>query len=157
MDLEKTAEFVYEANCRQAISDGKPPPKQPETELSVEQRQEVRGIARTAELRTQVVAIRQKFNELCRRGVGALFQMPAPFPSLKASDRAWIAEGVSTEKKRAFLVQIQRRQIAMISGNPLPILDPTGLSPKEQKQVRRIARDLRALEFVAQGGTAQQE
>jgi len=27
-----------------------------------------------------------------------LFKMPAPFPSLKASDREWISEGVATEK-----------------------------------------------------------
>lgn len=51
-----------------------------------------------ADLVTQVVAIRQKFNELCCRGVGALCQMPAPFPSLKASDKEWISEGVATEK-----------------------------------------------------------
>jgi hypothetical protein len=157
MDPEKTAQFIYEADRAQAIADGRQPLKEPQTDLSVAQRQEVRGLACTAELRSQVVAARQKFLELCSRSVEALFQLPAPFPSLKASDREWISEAVSTEEKRAYLSQIQRRQAALLSGNPLPILDPAGLSAKEQKQVRRIARDWRALEFVARGGGARHQ
>jgi hypothetical protein len=157
MDPEKTAQFIYEADRAQAIADGRQPLKEPQTDLSVAQRQEVRGLACTAELRSQVVAVRQKLLELCNRGAEALFQLPAPFPSLKASDREWISEAVSTEEKRAYLSQIQRRQAALLSGNPLPILDPAGLSAKEQKQVRRIARDWRALEFVARGGARQQQ
>jgi hypothetical protein len=73
MDPEKTAHFVYEANRLQAITDGRQPAKEPQTDLSVAQRQEVRGIASTAELRSQVVVVRQKFIELCNRGVEALF------------------------------------------------------------------------------------
>jgi hypothetical protein len=157
MDPEKTAQFTYEAERAQAIANGRQPPKEPQTDLSVAQRQEVRGIACTAELCSQVVAVRQKFLELCNRGAEAMFQLPAPFPSLKASDREWISEAVSTEEKRAYLSQIQRRQAALLTGNPLPILDPAGLSAKEQKQVRRIARDLRAHAFVTQGGTTPQE
>lgn len=149
-DPEKMAQFLYEKRRLAAQADGQAAPQEPQTDLSGDQRKEIRLLAQDPGLCSELFTLNQKFEDACRRGPEALFHLRAPFSSLRDGDRTWIRDGVATEERRVYLQYLRSRQAALLDGSSLPPHPPTRLSPKEQKLVRRVARDRRAMAVVAQ-------
>lgn len=98
----------------------------------------VRAVAQLADL----------FRKAKESGPEAMFALPAPLPSLTEQDRQAIKQCLATNEQKEYLAYLMKRRIARLSGKPMPPPQPLRLSAAEQKAIRYLMRDDRAMFYV---------
>ena len=98
----------------------------------------VRAVAQLADL----------FRKAKESGPEAMFALPSPLPSLTEQDRQAITQCLATNEQKEYLAYLMKRRIARLSGKPMPPPQPLRLSAAEQKAIRHLMRDDRAMFYV---------
>jgi hypothetical protein len=97
-----------------------------------------------------VIQLVNLFEKAKAGGPETMFALPAPLPSLTEQDRQAIKQCLATNEQKQYLVYLMKRRTAGLDGQPTPSPQPLRLSVAEQKAIRRLMRDERALFYAVE-------
>lgn len=138
----------YEEQLAEAKASGRPPPKEPITLISQEERQHLHSLFTGQIMRPHFWSRCKAIFEYVRQhGVEVLAYLPVPIPPLPPTEKRFIETVVANPAKRTYMSYVCARQDAQLSGQPLPAEPNVPISSKERNQIRRAMQDLRAVVF----------
>jgi len=145
-DQEKTVQMSYELGCQAAVSRGEQPPSEPRTDLSGEQRKELRRVVSDSRLLLHYHDLLRKFSETVQRD--PLGPLPAPLQSLPAAEYARAAALMSNAERWAYATYLWDRWDALMVGKPVLAEPLSDLPADVKRELRKLLRDRRTSSYL---------
>jgi hypothetical protein len=148
LDAEKAALLIRKIWCLRAQRDGTTLPNEPVLQLSRDEGEQIRRLAKDERLLQAGAQLYVAFGDLCAVDINRLFDLPPPFPSLQPerAQKAW--QFISPANRQVYAGALWKRWLVLHQGKPAPALPSTDLLPKEQQQIRKFLCDMRILFWV---------
>ena len=143
--LESLAQVLYEQRLSAAQEAGFPLPIEPLTQLSREERKEIRRAASHEFWKALGVYLNQRFARAKRKGIGAVASLPIVPTPLDEKDQRLMDEVLASPEKRVYLDYLYARRDALLVGDPLPKEPVSRLSAPQRKRLSKIVADVRPI------------
>lgn len=143
--LESLAQVLYEQRCIAAKEEGRPPPEEPLTQLSPDERKDIRRDASHPFWQALGRYLNGRFAWAKRKGIGAFASLPIKATPLSDNDKRLMDEVLASPDKRVYLDYLHARRDALLIGDILPMEPASKLSAEQRKRLKRIVADVRPL------------
>jgi hypothetical protein len=143
--LESLAQVLYEQRLSAAEKAGFPLPIEPLTQLSREERKEIKRAASHEFWKALGVYLNQRFARAKRKGIGAVASLPIVPTPLDEKDQRLMDEVLASPDKRVYRDYLYARRDALLVGDPLPKEPSTKLSAAQRKRLSKIVADVRPI------------
>jgi hypothetical protein len=140
-DQEKAVQMNYEICSQLAVSRGEHSASEPPTDLSGEQRKELRRVVSDFRLFSHYNGLLRKFDETVQRDPAG--PLPAPLQSLPATEHARAAAQLSNKECWAYANYLWNRWEALKLGRTVPAEPQSSLQPDVKRKLRKLLRDRR--------------
>jgi len=155
IDPDLMTQFFIEQNKRIAMKKVMDIPSVPDVPLDKSDMKRVQAIVANQAHSNVVLQIWELFQRAKEGGVDALFSLPPPLPSLTEQDRMAMNQHLATVEQKEYFTYLIKRRGAWLQRQPMPPAQPLRLSLSEQKAIRRLSRDERALHYILECGLLQ--
>ena len=143
--LESLAQVLYEQRLSAAEEAGLPLPIEPLTQLSREERKEIKRAASHEFWKALGVYLNQRFARAKRKGIGAVASLPIVPTPLDEKDQRLMDEVRASPDKQVYLDYLYARRDALLVGDPLPKEPSSKLSAAQRKRLSKIVADVRPI------------
>jgi hypothetical protein len=135
-----------ELNSQLAVSRGEHPPSAPLTDLSREQRKDLRRVVFDPQLLLHYEDLTRKFRQALSSGQAGL--LPPPLQPWSEREQARAAELLSNAERWTYARYLWNRWDALIEGEPVPAEPQTGLPVDVRRALRKLLRDRRSTLYL---------
>ena len=143
--LESLAQVLYEQRLSAAEEAGLPLPIEPLTQLSREERKEIKRAASHEFWKALGVYLNHRFARAKRKGIGAVASLPIVPTPLDEKDHRLMDEVLASPDKRVYLDYLYARRDALLVGDHLPKEPSSKLSAAQRKRLSKIVADVRPI------------
>lgn len=143
--LESLAQVLYEQRLSAAEEAGLPLPIEPLTQLSREERKEIKRAASHEFWKALGVYLNHRFARAKRKGIGAVASLPIVPTPLDEKDQRLMDEVRASPDKQVYLDYLYARRDALLVGDPLPKEPSSKLSAAQRKRLSKIVADVRPI------------
>lgn len=143
--LESLAQVLYEQRLSAAQEASLPLPEEPLTQLSREERKEIRRAASHPFWKALGVYLNRRFARAKRKGIGAVASLPIVPTPLDDKDKRLMDEVLASPDKRVYLDYLYARRDALLVGDVLPKEPSSKLSTAQRKRLAKIVADVRPI------------
>ena len=143
--LESLAQVLYEQRCIAAKEEGRPPPEEPLTQLSRDERKDIRRAASHPFWKALGGYLNQRFARAKRKGIGAFASLPIVPTPLNEKDKRLMDEVLASPDKRVYLDYLYARRDALLVGDTLPKEPACTLPSAQRKRLAKIVADVRPI------------
>ena len=152
---ELMIQIHYEERLAQAKEIGRPPPREPVTLLSHEERQHLHALFTGRDMRPHFWSLcKAIFAYVKKHGLDVLAYLPVPVPPLPAAQQTWLTKALASPPKRAYMHYVCACQDALLNDQAAPAEPSSPLSAKERNQIRRAMKHLRAVMLFKKAASA---
>ena len=143
--LESLAQVLYEQRLSAAEEAGLPLPIEPLTQLSREERKEIKRAASHEFWKALGVYLNHRFARAKRKGIGAVASLPIVPTPLDEKDQRLMDEVRASPDKQVYLDYLYARRDALLVGDVLPKEPPSKLNSAQRKRLAKIVADVRPI------------
>jgi hypothetical protein len=143
--LESLAQVLYEQRLAAAQEAGLPPPVEPLTQLSREERKEIKRAASHEFWKALGFYLNQRFARAKRKGIGAFASLPIEPTPLNDNDKRLMDEVLRSPDKRVYLDYLHARRDALLVGDELPKEPVCKLIAAQRKRLVKLVADVRPI------------
>ncbi len=143
--LESLAQVLYEQRLSAAQEAGLPSPEEPLTQLSREERKEIKRAASHPFWQALGVYLNQCFSDAKQDGIGAVASLSIVPTPLDEKDQKLMDEVRASPDKQVYLDYLYARRDALLVGDVLPKEPPSKLNSAQRKRLAKIVADVRPI------------
>jgi hypothetical protein len=143
--LESLAQVLYEQRLSAAQEAGLPLPDEPLTQLSREERKEIKRAASHPFWQALGVYLNQCFSDAKQDGIGAVASLSIVPTPLDEKDQKLMDEVRASPDKQVYLDYLYARRDALLVGDVLPKEPPSKLNSAQRKRLAKIVADVRPI------------
>ena len=145
LQLESLAQLLYEQRLAAAKAEGGPLPTEPLTQLSRDERKNIRKFASHPALLKLGRFLNLRFEAAKQAGSGAFESLPLNPATLSESDQRLLQSVPRDPEKKRFVTYLHQRGNALLVGDPLPVAPQTEVPAAERKRLTKVLSDLRSI------------
>lgn len=145
LHVESLAQLLYEQRAALAKQQGQPAPTEPLTQLSGEERKNIRRMARHPAMVQLSRMLLEHMASVQSEGIGILESLPLNIEARSPSEQQLLREAQQHPDKREYLEYLYRRARTLIAGTSPPLEPKTALSTAERKRLTKLVYDLRSM------------
>ncbi len=143
--LESLAQVLYEQRLSAAEEAGLPSPEEPLTQLSRQERKEIKRAASHPFWQALGAYLNQCFADARQDGIGAVASLPIVPTPLDEKDQKLMDEVRASPDKQVYLDYLYARRDALLVGDVLPKEPPSKLNSAQRKRLAKIVADVRPI------------
>ncbi len=148
--LESLAQVLYEQRLSTALASNVSPPSEPMTQLSREERKEIKRAASHPFWQALGRYLNARFARAKREGISVVASLPLVPTPLDGKDKRLMEEVSASPDKRVYLDYLYERRDALLVGDELPKEPASKLSSADRKRLAKIVADVRPIaEFLS--------
>lgn len=145
LHVESLAQLLYEQRAALAKEQGQPAPTEPLTQLSGEERKNIRRMARHPAMVQLGRMLLEHIVSVQSEGIGILESLPLSLESRSPSEQHLLREAQQHPDKREYMEYLYRRARTLLAGTSPPLEPKTALSTAERKRLTKLVFDLRSM------------
>lgn len=145
LHVESLAQLLYEQRAALAKEQGQPAPPEPLTQLSGEERKNIRRMARHPAMVQLGRMLLEHIASVQSEGIGVLESLPLILEARSPSEQQLLREAQQHPDKREYMEYLSRRARTLLAGMSPPLEPKTALSTAERKRLTKLVFDLRSM------------